>query len=262
MHRRILHYHKHLQIIADCSPNLSSTSRSEADPSLRNAASTLALLDLLLAQTSPAAPRSDSTVRVQSETAELSLSPTGAADLAPGLGTSPLPPQPAQSAGVSADVAPQTSAQAPASTSEQMPASVPAEPQAGTSAQAPASTSAQTPEDIWAQAWQPLEAGQAASAQQAKHAQQAKTRSSAADANVKSTSLPPLRFWRQHQSSDDDGHPDKQQQKLRHNSGHHTVYCSCSCLTLNVPMRTRLPPFPPPPLPFLPPVSTSGSSRK
>ena len=194
-HRRTPHYHRHLQI--HCSPNPSSTSRPEADPSPHSAVNTLALLDLLLAQMPPAAPTSDSSVSLQSETAELCQSPTEAAVVAPEFDTSLSLPKPARSAGASGQTISGKSAQTTS----------------GTSAQTPAGTSAQTPEDIWAQAWQPLEAGQAA------QAQQAKTNASAAHANVKSTSLPLLRFWRQQQLSDDDGHTDQQQQKLHHNSG-------------------------------------------
>ena len=256
MHQRTLRYHKHLQIDADCGPNLSSTSGSEADSSLHNAVSTLALLDLLLAQTPPAAPDSDSSVSLQPETAELSMSPTETVH-APEVDTSPSKTNLAQSAGASAQLTSCTSAQISTSTPAQTSASISSETPAGTSAQTSAGTFAQTSEGIWAQAWQPLEAGQAAQAQ-AKHAQQAKTNSSAAHANVRSTSLPSLRFWRQQQTSDDDTHADKQQQKLHHNSGQSTFCCSCSCQQTKFAMH---PPLYSSPAASLPPIIISGSSR-
>ena len=188
--QRTAHKHRRLRVHAQSGQNI--TSSSGTDPSPCSAANTLALLELLLAQPQPLAQNSDSSASLQSDTPKLSQSHAEAAHLAPN--TSPRSPEPALPAG--------TPAQTPARTTAQMPARI----------------TAQTSADIWTQAWQPLEAGQAAQAQQAKHAQQASKTFTAA--NTKNTSLPSLRFWRQQQLPNDDIYRDKQrQQQRRHTSG-------------------------------------------
>lgn len=174
---------------------------SGADPSIP---STLALLELLLSQPTSVAHTSGSNVVSQSDEVDTPPSSyTEAALLAPTVNTLQPSPSPA--------LPPGTTVQAVAGTTAQT--------LAGTAAQTLAGTSAQTHADIWSQAWQPLEAGQAAQAQhakraqQAQHAQQAKQDSLSVRAHAKSAGLPVFPFWRHQQTPDAYVRTDKQQQQ-------------------------------------------------
>lgn len=226
---------RHSRMLADSSCNLSRTDRPMADPTPHDAVSTLALLELLLAQAPPSSHSSDSSVSKpnsrQVGTAEPSQSHTEAAGIKPEVDSSLSSPTAVPSAGMSTQISAGTSAQTPSARTSTQTSSAftPAQTLRGTTTQtSSACTSAQIPGDIWALAWQPLEASHAAKAQQAKHAQRAKhaqqaNRSpSAVHATAKSPGLSSLRFWRQQQGPDDDGNTDKQQEQ-HYTSGQFSV---------------------------------------
>lgn len=226
-------------MLADSSRSLNSTNRSMADPTPHDALSTLALLELLLAETPPSPDSSDSSVSLQPEAAEPSQSHTEAARVKTEVDSPLLQPTAVPSAGTSTQILAGTSAQTPSAfiPTQTSSASASAQTLRGTSTQtSPACTSAQTPGDIWALAWQPLEASQAAQAQQAKHAQRAKhaqqaNRSpSAVHATAKSPGLSSLRFWRQQQGPDADGPTDKQQEQHYTSGQFHICSSTAACL--------------------------------
>ncbi|KAL3151091.1 hypothetical protein ABBQ38_012960 [Trebouxia sp. C0009 RCD-2024] len=202
------HYRRHLQIHATSRSNLNSASGD--DPSIRSTVTTLALLELLLSQPTPIAHTSGSNGLYQSEEADMSPSSyTEAALLAPTVDTLQPSPNPA--------IPPGTTAQAIAGTTAQT--------LAGTTAHILAGTSAQMHADIWLQAWQPLEAGQAAQAQQTHHAQHAQQASISAHVRAKSAGLPVFPFWRYQQSPDAHLRTDKQQQQQQLSPQHASGQC-------------------------------------
>lgn len=197
--RHTSHHQRHLQIPADPRSNLDTTSAT--GPGSHSAVSTLALLELLLAQPPTVSHTSESSTTRHSQAAETSASLSEA----PRVDTSQLSPKPA------------------------LPSGTPAQTQAG--------TPAQTPADIWSQAWQPLEAGQAAQAQQANQAQQAKHAQQAQQANkdslpahtnTRNAGLPVFGFWRHQQLPVPHLYTGKHQQrpKLHQNSGQYRGSCT------------------------------------